>query len=193
MENPLHKLAHGEQHVCPWWLAYTFDNPLRRLLHPPEKLFAGLVHPGETVIDVGCGMGHFTLGLARMVGPAGKVIAVDLQQQMLDRVRRRAERAGLSERIRLHHAGERSLQLDARVDFVIASWMVHEVPDRAAFLHEVAGLMKPGARFYVIEPRGHVTEAELEQTVELAVGAGLRVESRPRVSLSRAVILAKPA
>jgi hypothetical protein len=34
-------------HVCPWWLAYTFDNPLRRLLHNPEKLLAGLVEEGQ--------------------------------------------------------------------------------------------------------------------------------------------------
>ena len=189
----LHRVLLRGDHVCPWWLAYTFDNPLRRLLHPPEKLFAGLVHPGETAIDVGCGMGHFTVGLARLVGPQGKVIGVDLQQQMLDRVRKRAARAGLSERVRLHHAGERTLELDARADFVVASWMVHEVPDRAAFLLEVAALMKPGARFYVMEPRGHVTAEELEQTVALAAGAGLRVESRPKVALSRAVIFAKPA
>jgi ubiquinone/menaquinone biosynthesis C-methylase UbiE len=191
MANLLHRLLLRGDHVCPWWLAYAFDNPLRRLLHPPEKLFAGLVAPGETAIDVGCGMGHFTLGLARMVGPEGKVIAVDLQPQMLERVRRRARRAQLEDRIRLHRAGAASLELDARADFVVASWMVHEVPDRAAFLREVSGLMKPGARFFVAEPRGHVSAAELEQTVALAAAAGLRVEARPRVALSRAVVFAK--
>ena len=55
-------------HVCPWWLAYTFDNPLRRLIHKPEKIFDGLVQPGMTVMDVGCGMGYVTLGLAEIVG-----------------------------------------------------------------------------------------------------------------------------
>lgn len=191
MAGRLHKLLHRDDHICPWWLAYSFDNPLRRWLHPPEKLFAGLVHPGETALDVGCGMGHFTLGLARMVGPAGKVIAVDLQPQMLERVRRRAARAGLSDRIRLHRAGPASLELSARVDFVVASWMVHEVSDRAHFLLELAGLMNPGGRLFVAEPRGHVPAEDVERTVALAQGAGLRVESRPRVPLSRAVIFAK--
>jgi 2-polyprenyl-3-methyl-5-hydroxy-6-metoxy-1,4-benzoquinol methylase len=188
LDNPLHRGVH----VCPWWLAYSFDNPLRRLLHPPERLFSGLIAPGETALDVGCGMGHFTLGLARMVGPAGKVIAVDLQPQMLERVRRRAERAGLSDRIRLLRAGPASLELSARVDFVVASWMVHEVSDRAHFLLELAGLMNPGGRLFVAEPRGHVPAEDVERTVALAQGAGLRVESRPRVPLSRAVIFAKP-
>ncbi len=192
MANFLRRLLLRDEHVCPWWLAYGFDNPLRRLLHPPERLFAGLVAPGETAIDLGCGMGHFTLGLARLVGPEGKVIAVDLQPQMLERVRRRAERAGLSDRIRLHRAGAASLELSVRGDFVVSSWMVHEVKDRAAFVHEVAEVMKPGARWFVAEPRGHVGEADFERTVLLAGGAGLRLEGRPRVALSRAAIFAKP-
>lgn len=192
MTKPVRSILHGEDHVCPWWLAYSFDNPLRRLLHPPEKLFAGLVGPGETAVDVGCGMGHFTLGLARMVGPEGKVIAVDLQPQMLERVRRRAERAGLAERIRLHHAGKTSMELSVRADFVVASWMVHEVPERAAFLREVAALMKPGARFFVAEPRLHVPAEDVERTVKLAEEAGLGVSHRPHVAFSRAVVFAKP-
>jgi ubiquinone/menaquinone biosynthesis C-methylase UbiE len=54
-------------HVCPWWLAYSFDNPLRRIFHKPEKIFASMVRPGMTVADIGCGMGYFSLGLARIV------------------------------------------------------------------------------------------------------------------------------
>lgn len=192
MTDLFHKLLLRGDHVCPWWLAYTFDNPLRRLVHPPEKLFNGLVSPGATALDIGCGMGHFSLGLARMVGPEGRVIAVDLQPQMLARVRRRAERAGLGDRIRLHHAGAASLELDVRADFVVSSWMVHEVGDRSAFVREVFGLMKPGALWFVAEPKGHVPEEDFERTVALAVEAGLRIESRPHVVFSRAAVFAKP-
>jgi len=189
MVNPLHRLLLRGEHVCPWWLAYTFDNPVRRLLHRPETLFRGLVAPGQTAVDVGCGMGHFTLGLARMVGAEGRVVAVDLQDEML----RRAERAGLLDRIRLHRCTARSLGIAERADFVVASWMVHEVPDRAAFLVEVAAFMKPGARLFVAEPRGHVSEAEVESTVALAAEAGLRVERRPPMAVSRAVVFVKGA
>lgn len=186
-----HRLILRGDHVCPWWLAYSFDNPLRRRLHPADRLFAGLVGPGQTAVDVGCGMGHFTLGLARLVGPEGRVVAVDLQPKMLDRVRRRAERAGLLSRIRLHQAGRSSLELRLEADFVVASWMVHEVPDQPAFLREVAGLMRPGARFFLAEPRGHVKPAEFERTVRLAAEAGLVEERRPSVAMSRAVVLVK--
>ncbi len=55
--------------VCPWWLCPTFDNPLRRLIHNPDRILAGLVRPGEIALDLGCGMGYFSIPLARLVGP----------------------------------------------------------------------------------------------------------------------------
>jgi len=77
------RLRRTNNHVCPWWLCYSFDNPLRRLFHDPERLLGPYVKLGMTVADIGCGMGYFTLGLARLTGPEGKVIAVDLQERML--------------------------------------------------------------------------------------------------------------
>lgn len=191
MANPIHRLLLRGEHVCPWWLAYTFDNPVRRLVHRPEALFRGLVGPGQTAVDVGCGMGHFTLGLARLVGPQGTVVAVDLQERMLERVRRRAERAGLLDRIRLQRCDQGRLGISVAADFVVASWMVHEVPDRAAFLREVAGFMKPGALLFVAEPRGHVKAEALESTVALAAAEGLEPVSRPPMVLSRVVVFRK--
>ena len=89
-------------HVCPWWHAYTFDNPLRRLLHNPSAIVGEHVGEGMRVLDLGCGMGFFSIAMARMVGDSGLVIAVDLQQKMLDVLMRRATRAGVAARIRPH-------------------------------------------------------------------------------------------
>jgi len=50
-------------HICPWWFAYTFDNPFRRFFHNPEKMLGSYVSRGMTVLDVGCGMGFFSIGL----------------------------------------------------------------------------------------------------------------------------------
>lgn len=188
MKNPFHKLFLREEHICPWWLAYAFDNPLRRMLHDPEKIFAGLVGPGGTAIDIGCGMGYFTLGLARIVGPDGRVIAVDLQEQMLRRVKKRAERKGLQARIQLHQCGPDSLALYEKGDFILAFWMVHEVKDRPAFLREVRDLMKPDARFLVAEPLLHVSAEDVQRTVDRAREAGLELCGKPQIKMSRALL-----
>jgi ubiquinone/menaquinone biosynthesis C-methylase UbiE len=138
--------------VSPWWLAPTFDNPLRRLVHNPDAILAGLVRQGQTAFDLGCGMGYFTIPLARLVGDQGRVIAIDLQEKMLARVKRRAERAGVLDRIELHRAQPTQLGITSSGDFALAFWMVHEVPDQFAFLHEVHHMLKLGASFLIAEP-----------------------------------------
>jgi len=178
-----------KHHVCPWWLAYTFDNPLRRFIHRPDAMFHGLVEEGMTVMDAGCGMGYFSIGLARIVGPRGRVIAVDLQPRMLDILRKRAEKAGVADRIRIHQSEASSLGIQAKTDFILAFWMVHETPDASSFFREIVSLLHPGGKLLIAEPRLHVS-AERFQEILLAAGdAGLRIAARPRIALSRAAVL----
>ena len=80
--------------VCPWWIGYILLNPLRRIRQDPRRLLGPLVREGMTVLEPGSGMGYFTLDLARMVGPGGRVVAVDLQDRMLKALRRRALKKG---------------------------------------------------------------------------------------------------
>ena len=68
MPNPIEERILIDGRVCPWWFAYTFDNPLRRLLHNPRKILGPYVKEGDTAVDIGCGMGPFTVELARLVG-----------------------------------------------------------------------------------------------------------------------------
>jgi ubiquinone/menaquinone biosynthesis C-methylase UbiE len=175
-------------HLCPWWLAYTFDNPLRRFIHRPEVMFSGLVQKGMTVMDIGCGMGYFSIALAGIVGPQGLVIAVDLQRQMLDVLRKRADRAGVGDRIRLHQCEASSLGVETRVDFALAFWVVHETPDAHALFGQIASLLKPGGKLLIAEPKLHVTAEDFQEILTAAGKAGLRVESRPPVALSRAAL-----
>jgi ubiquinone/menaquinone biosynthesis C-methylase UbiE len=174
---------------CPWWICFTFDNPLRRRLQDPEKVLGGLVKEGQTVYDIGCGMGYFSLTLARMVGQAGKVICVDLQKEMLVAARRRAEQAGLVDRITFKQCTEQSLLLDARADFALTFWMVHEVPDKDRFLKEIHTALKPGGNLFLVEPKLHVSRQDFDNTVAIAKSVGFQVAAEPKVPMSMAVLL----
>jgi ubiquinone/menaquinone biosynthesis C-methylase UbiE len=182
------KLFH-RQGTCPWWFCFAFDNPIRRKLQDPEKVLAGLVQEGQTVYDIGCGMGYFSLTLARMVGETGTVICVDLQKEMLAAARHRAERAGLADRIRFKQCTPQSLELDAVADFALAFWMVHEVPDKQRFLGEINKSLKPGGTLLLVEPKIHVTRQGFNATISAAQAVGFEEAAEPNVPLSMAVLL----
>jgi ubiquinone/menaquinone biosynthesis C-methylase UbiE len=161
--------------VCQWWMGYLLASPIRRLSSPPSKLLGPYVRPGMTVLEPGPGMGFYTLDLARLVGPAGRVVAVDVQQRMLDGLRKRAARAGLLDRIDIRLAGSHSLAIsgyDGRIDFTLAAAVVHEMPDAAGFFREAARASRPGGQLLFIEPRGHVTAKQFEAGLQAARAAG---------------------
>ena len=178
----------GGGDVCSADHAGWLVTPLRRLLHDPRRILVGLIAPGDTATDFGCGPGYFTLPMAEMAGLDGLVVAVDLQDAMLDRVRLRAERAGLASRIRLQRCRADTVGELPAADFALAFFMVHEVPDVERFLGELAGALKVGGRFLLVEPRGHVSAADFKATVALAVASGLRPFATPRVRGARTTL-----
>ena len=181
-------------HACPWWIGYLLASPIRRLWHDPHEILAPHVTDGMTVLEPGPGMGFFTLELARLVGAAGRVVAVDTQPRMLAVLGRRAAKRGLLDRIETRQATAEGLgiaDLAGRVDFALAFAMVHEVSDRDRFFAEVAAALKPAGRVLLAEPRGHVTDALFGKETQVAAAHGLKVESRPTIRSSRAAVLAK--
>src|SRR5512137_1735883 len=106
-------------HVCPWWLARALDNPIRRLIHSPDKILGGYIEPGQTVLDLGCGSGTFTIAMARMVGASGRVIAVDIQDEMLQLVRQKAMKEGLDSRLITHKSEPDRIGIADKVDFAL--------------------------------------------------------------------------
>jgi ubiquinone/menaquinone biosynthesis C-methylase UbiE len=187
----LDKISDINNRVCPWWLCHSFDNPLRRLIHNPERMLKRYVQAGMTVVDIGCGMGYFTLGMARLAGPGGKVVAVDLQQEMLSALDRRAQKAGLSDRIVLHRCRQDRLGVEVKADFVLCFWMAHEVPDKPRFFSEIISLLKPNGRLLLVEPRIHVSRNSFDQTLKACRESGFRDLDKPAIALSRAVLMEK--
>jgi ubiquinone/menaquinone biosynthesis C-methylase UbiE len=179
------------QIVCPPGLCFTFSNPARRFLQNPYKILQPYIKPGMTILDVGPGMGYFTIPLAALSGDTGKVIAADLQQAMLEGIRRNAEKAGLTSRITLLHTKTDEIGITEAIDFCLAFWMVHEVPDRKRFLGEIFTQLKPGGLFLLSEPKIHVSKKSFSATVEIAKWLGFHAAGTPKIFLSRTVLLKK--
>ena len=146
-----------QHHVCPVWVGYVLANPLRKLYHPPHRILLPWVSPGMTVLDVGSAMGFFSVPLAHLVGETGQVICVDVQQKMLQRLQKRAARAGVGEQILTQQVNHDTLSLDPDVvDFALAFAVVHEVPNAQSFLQQVFWALKPNGSLLLAEPTGHV-------------------------------------
>lgn len=189
MRNPFDRLFVHECHVCPWWLCFTFDNLIRKLFHNPENILAPYVHEGDTVLDVGPGMGYFSIPLARMVGDKGKVIAADVQAPMLAALRKRARKQGLEERIISHICEADSIGIRDPIDFALAFWMIHEVPDQNKLFLEIKLLLKPEGKLMVAEPAIHVTRSMFQETLKRAGDAGFAVMENPKIFMSRTAVL----
>jgi len=180
--------------VCPWWLGYFLANPIRRLVHDPPALLRPFVSEGMTVVEPGPGMGYFTLELARLVGRSGKVVAMDIQPKMLAKLRHRARKTGLLDRIDARRVPGDGMGLDdlkGQVDFVLAFAVVHEMPGAGRFFAEASAALKPGGRLLLAEPSFEVSEREFAVTLHLAGQNGFRVESRPAIRWSRSAVLVK--
>jgi ubiquinone/menaquinone biosynthesis C-methylase UbiE len=184
----------AEHHVCPVWVGYILASPIRKLLQNPNKILKPYVNETMTAADIGCAMGFFSLPLAKMVGSSGKVICVDIQEKMIRSLEKRARKAGLSGRIETIVCNDKSLGLDdfkEKIDFALASAVVHEIPDSTKFFSEVCEALKPAGKLLVAEPKGHVSETDFERTVSIAKRNGFKVMDRPQIKRSRAVLLQK--
>jgi SAM-dependent methyltransferase len=180
--------------VCPWWLGYFLISPLRRLRQDPSAIITPYVREGQTGLEPGPGMGYFTLELARLVGARGRVVAIDIQAKMLDKLKKRAARARVGQCIDARLASTDSLgiaDLAGQVDFTLAFAVIHELPDAARFFQEVAAASKPGSLVLVAEPKGHVQQTQFNTELRLAKETGFEVAEGPNINGSYTALLKK--
>ncbi len=180
-----HPLSHRQPRVCPWWLGWTLTFPGRRWFLNPESWLAPLVQSGCRALEVGPGTGFFTLPLAERVGPDGKVWCVDLQPRMLSALERRLRRRGLTDRVVMRTCRPDDLgvpDLAHSLDLAIMIYVLHEVPDPARTLGQVAAALRTGGRLLLIEPGGHCPPELFAEELRIAQSVGLRTIEPPAAS-----------
>ena len=138
---------------CPSWLGWMveLDNPFTKTNR--ASVIIGLLdlQPGMKVLDAGCGLGRLSIPTARAIGPQGELTAVDLQAEMLERVREKAQIAGLSN-LHFVEAGLGDGKLKKNYyDRALMVTVLGEIPDQESAFREVYETLKPGGILSVTE------------------------------------------
>lgn len=177
--------------VCSHSHSFFLDNFVRRMIQNPKKIVGEYIHEGDTVMDIGCGPGYFSIDMAEMVGKSGKLIAIDLQKGMLEKLEKKAKGRCLEDRIIFHNCLQDKIGLseDIKADFILAFYMVHETLDPVKFLKEVKSLLKEGGKFLLVEPLFHVSKEKFHQITQDIKDIGFKICATPSKKGGRSLLL----
>jgi ubiquinone/menaquinone biosynthesis C-methylase UbiE len=163
--------------ACPYGQRFWVEAPhpvitrarLRSILQP---------EPGERILEIGPGVGYYTLDIAGWVGPEGKVEIFDLQQEFLDHTTGRAAEQGLTNVVPTQGDATALPYEDDSMDAVALTAVLGEIPDPVAAMREIARVLKPDGRLIVGELFGDPHFTTLGRLESQSAEAGLRLEDR---------------
>lgn len=150
----------------------AFLEPLMRMYSNPIKLVQPFVEQGDTAADIGCGWGAYTFALADLVGPEGKVYALDLAGKCIQKIQQKAQKRGYRNiEACVSSACHLSMIADRSVDFVLANGLLCSMAvDRPLAVSEIKRILKPPGKAYLslgmTPPLGYVDQAEWEDILK---------------------------
>jgi len=181
----------NKNRVCPASHSWSLNNFIRKIIHNPKFLFGKYIKKGDKVIDLGCGPGLFSVAMAKIVGKKGKVIALDIQKEMLNKLKKKIEGTLWEKTIKLHKSKPDNLMVKEKINFALAFYVIHEVPSQEKFMRQVYNILKLGSKFLIVEPNHHVSKKDFAKTIKIALSLGFKKISYPKILFSRAVLLEK--
>lgn len=172
-------VRHFFKFPMPQFLANLIDNPLRRRIQPPgEMAIRHGLEPGMRVLEIGPGNGTYTLAAARRVGPAGRVVAIDIEPRMVERVRHRAKAEGVRN-VEARLADVTALPFDdGSFDASYMITVMGEIPDPVGALRELHRVLAPSGTVACSEVLLDPDYPLASTLVRWAEQAGLRLREK---------------
>lgn len=175
--------------LCPVEHSGVLDNAIRKIIQSPKKILKPYLKEGMTALDLGCGPGYFTPVIAKLVGKKGSVIAADVQDGMLDKLKEKVKGKDIEQRIKFHKCEQNKIGVKDKVDFVLAFYMIHEVPNRGELFKEIKSILNSDGRILIVEPKFHVSKKTFESMITELIESGFKIVEFPKIFISRAVLM----
>ena len=175
--------------VCPVEMSGCLDVKLRKIVQNPGKILSSYISKGMKVLEIGCGPGFFIPDMASLVGSDGIVVASDLQEGMLEKVRDKLKKTEFGKRVIYHKCEIDCLNIKDKFDFILLFWMVHEVTDKISFFKEIQSILLSKGKVLIVEPYVHVSKKDFRKTVEKALNLGFYELEAQKIFFSRTVVL----
>ena len=163
----------------PEYLADAIDNPVRRRIQPPDKTaIRHGIQPGMIVLEVGPGTGTYTVATAQRVGEKGKVVAIDIEPKMVDRVRKKVETNGLTN-IDAYVANAYNLPFDLGIfDLIYLIAVIGEIPSPKKAIQEFHRVLSPTGTLVFSELLPDLDYPSVSTLVRWVTGAGFKLRKK---------------
>lgn len=179
---------------CPYWLGWMVeaDNPFTKINRSANIINFLELQPGMNVLDAGCGPGRITISMAQKVGPQGTIYALDIQEEMLKRVKEKARAANLNNIVFIHAGlGDGKLEQN-KYDRAILVTVLGEIPNQKKALQEVFNSLKPGAILSITETLFDPHYQRLNSVLKLVAEVGFQKKKIFSDMFSYNLLLEKP-
>jgi ubiquinone/menaquinone biosynthesis C-methylase UbiE len=175
---------------CPLCMAGILDSKLRRFFFNPNKILKPYIKKNITALDIGCGPGVYSIEMAELLGGTGKVIAVDMQKEMLEIIEKKIRGKSIEKNIVLHQCPQEKIDVKENVDFVLMFYVVHEVPSKKNLFNEVLPLINKNGLLMIVEPK-LVSAKSFNEMINYIKESGFEEYSKLKITLSRGIVLRK--
>lgn len=160
------------------------------MIQNPHRILRKYIHPGMTVLDLGCGPGFFTLEMAQLLKDEGKVFALDVQQGMLDILNEKLnQNPNMRKMVHVRCNTEKSLEIFEKVDFVVAFYCFHEIRCLDEVISQLKNICKSTTQILLSEQIAHVSKQMFQDFIRRMEIAGFEISDHPHIFLSRTVVM----